>query len=165
METDVHASPLAGAPPRRINAYRIAAVVLVLFALGHTRGALLSTPRFGPASDAVAAAMKDVHLAAAGASDCTWYGFYLGFGIIVSVFFLLSAVLAWHLGGKTARERAGLWPVSAALVASYAANLVITRLYFFPAPTVFSAAVTLLLGWGLASDLRAGPREGSAKVA
>jgi hypothetical protein len=51
--------------------------------------------------------MKSVHFDAQGFDD-SWYGFYLGFGWFVSLFFVLSAVLSWYIGGLPMRDRAGL---------------------------------------------------------
>jgi hypothetical protein len=130
---------------RYFNAYRLAAYALALYALGHTMGAVVSTPRFGPESDAVVAAMKSVHVAAMGA-NCTWYGFYRGFGIFVSIFFVFSAIMAWLLGGKSVEERLALAPLTWALFASYAVSIGTAWLYFFPMPLAFSALVTVLLG-------------------
>jgi hypothetical protein len=126
------------------NPLRLASYVLVLFCFGHTKGALLSPPQFGPEADAVAAAMQSVHFSAQG-SDATWYGFYLGFGYFVSIFFLMSAVLTWFLGGLSPGERRTWSPMCWALLATYAGNTYLAWRYFFIAPVVFSAAVTLLL--------------------
>jgi hypothetical protein len=40
---------------RYLNPLRLSAYFLVLYCVGHTRGALLSIPSFGPAGDAVLA--------------------------------------------------------------------------------------------------------------
>jgi hypothetical protein len=133
-----------GIRARYFNAYRLAAYVLVLFAYGHTFGAVIPTPQFGAESAAVASAMKTVHFAAQGA-NCTWYGFYRGFGIFVSIFFVFSALMAWHLGGRTVEERRAFAPVTWALFASFAGSIVTSSVYFFPAPIVFSILVTARL--------------------
>lgn len=147
-----------GALVRFFNPLRLAAYLLVLYALGHTAGAVVKTPKLGAASDAVAEAMKTVHLSAQGA-DCTWYGFYRGFGWLVTVFFVFSAVFAWHLGGADLRTRRALAPVTWTLVLSYLASLVVSWAYFFPAPIAFSTAITALLGIACLQDWRAGQRE------
>jgi hypothetical protein len=139
---------------RYFNVYRVAAYVLVLNTLGHTFGALVQTPRFGAESDTVVSMMKSVQLDAGGAI-CTWYGFYLGFGAIGSVFLLLLAFLAWHLGGKTPPERRGLAPLAWALFLASAANAVIVWLLFFPVAQVFAILVAILLGVGCIRDWRA----------
>lgn len=70
------------------NVYRLAACFLVFYTLGHTLGAVVATPRFGPESDSVVSAMKSVRVISQRFS-CTWYGFDRGFGGIVSLFFIL----------------------------------------------------------------------------
>jgi hypothetical protein len=130
---------------RWLNPLRIAAVLLVLYCAGHTSGALLSTPSFGPASDAVATAMKTVRFAALG-SDCSWFGFYEGFGWAVSIFFLFSAFVAWVLGGIVRNERRPVASVVWALFLSQFANAILAFKYFFLPPMIFSTAITVLLG-------------------
>lgn len=128
-----------------LNPFRLATLLLVLYCAGHTLGALVSTPHFGPQSDAVMAAMKSVRFQASGA-DATWWGFYLGFGYDVSIFFLFSAVLTWFLGGMSLADQRRWAPIVWALFVSYALTVVLAVKWFFPAPIVFSAAITLLLG-------------------
>ena len=145
--------PAKGIGARFFNAYRLTAYVLVLYALGHTMGTVVSTPRFGEQSDAVVGAMKTVHVVAQGA-DCTWYGFFRGFAVFVAIFLAFSSLLAWRLGGMTPEARAPLAPVTWALVAGYAVSLVTAWLWFFPVPIVFSGAVTVLLAVACAGDAR-----------
>ena len=61
-----------GGRARYFNAYRLASYVLFLYALGHTFGAVVATPKLGPESDAAVSAMKTVHVPAQGA-DCTYF--------------------------------------------------------------------------------------------
>jgi Sec-independent protein secretion pathway component TatC len=136
---------------RYFNAYRLAAYVLVLYALGHTLGALVETPRFSAESDAVAAQMKAVHVVVQGA-DCNWYGFYLASGILTSLFLVFSAVLSFQLGGLSLGERRALAPVTWALLLAHAAGTVVAFLYLFPVPRAFSAAATVLLGYACIRD-------------
>ena len=140
---------MAGA--RYFNPYRFVAVLFVFYNLGHTLGAVAATPKFGPASDAVVSAMMSVHVVAQGA-DCTWYGFFRGMGATVSVFFLFSTVLTWHLGGLSRPERRALAPVTIALFLSMAGSTVLAWVYFFPVPLVFSFLITILIGIGCVQD-------------
>jgi len=138
----------AGARPgiaaRYLNPFRLAAYVLILFCLGHSLGALVNTPSFGPQSDAVWAAMRATHFRCQ-TSDCTWFGFYEGFGWMVSVFFLLSATIAWVLGGVDRPTLRRLAPVVWALCLSQLACTVLSFQWFFLAPQVFGTAATALL--------------------
>jgi hypothetical protein len=135
------------------NAYRLAAYLMVLYTLGHTFGAVIATPKFGAESDAVVTAMKTVHVTAQGA-DCTWYGFYRGFGAFVSLFFMFSTMMAWHLGGKTVEDRHAFAPITWALVLTWAAGVALAWEYFFAAPVVFSTLITLILGGACVKDWR-----------
>ncbi|MDB5218026.1 MAG: hypothetical protein JWO86_5953 [Myxococcaceae bacterium] len=132
---------------RYFNAFRVASYLLVLYAVGHTLGAVVATPHFGPESDAVVVTMKSVHVWSQSA-DCTWYGFYRGFGIFVSVYFLFSVFVAWRLGGMSEQERPTLMPIAWALFVSHVAGTAVAWIYFFPTPIAFSIAITALLGFG-----------------
>src|SRR6267378_1288893 len=74
--------------------YRIAAVLLLLFDAGHTSGFPWSDPKW--AVDI--GSMRSTHFYIMGFSR-TYWDFYVGFGLFVSVFLLLAMVLAWQLGG------------------------------------------------------------------
>jgi hypothetical protein len=130
-----------------LSPYRIAAYLLVLFCAGHTAGGMLSQQSFGPESDAVFASMKAVHFSLNGAS-VTWYGFWFGFGLMVSVFLLFSALVAWQLD----KVEPANWPAVAViawtLVASHVCNAVLSWTYFFAGPGVLATVIAVLLGAG-----------------
>jgi hypothetical protein len=136
---------------RYANPYRLASYVLMLYALGHTVGAVVQTPQFGAAAGAVAAAMKSVHFDAQGFDD-SWYGFYEGFGWLVSLFFVTSSAITWHIGGKSVENRRELAGITWPLCLSYTISTGIAFKYFFMAPIVFSCLVAFLLGLGCARD-------------
>ena len=118
--------------------YRIAAVIFLLFAAGHTMGFTGFEPPTAEAA-AVRAGMSNVHFAI-GSSSCTFWGFYLGFGLHVTVYLLFSAVLAWRL--STRPDALLGWTLCAVQVA----GLVLSLMYFFIVPTVFSAVLAVALG-------------------
>src|SRR5271155_3057924 len=76
--------------------YRIAAVVFVLFALGHTYG-FLSLRAPSPEGRAVYDAMNTVHFVVHDHSY-SYGGFYRGFGLSCTVSMIFSAFFSWHLG-------------------------------------------------------------------
>jgi hypothetical protein len=76
--------------------YRIASVLLLLFALGHSLGFRQTDPHWGV--DSVVASMRTVRFDVQGFSR-TYWDFFVGAGFFVSVFLLFAAVLAWQLGG------------------------------------------------------------------
>jgi len=124
-------------------AYRIASVLLVLFALGHTIG--FRKPADQGEGVAVGTLMKSVHVAVQG-SRRTFWDFYVGFGLFATVFLLLSAFLAWQLGGLS-REALSQTPSAATwgLAVAFGVITVMTWRYFFVVPGVFSTLVTIFL--------------------
>jgi hypothetical protein len=137
--------PSQGTGARYFNAFRLASYLLVFYTFGHTLGAVIKTPQFGAESDTVVALMKSIHVQAQSA-DCTWYGFYRGFGIFVSIYFVFSAFAAWRLGGMTEDDKAALMPFAWALFISHLAGAFVAFAYFFAVPMVFSTAIAALLG-------------------
>jgi hypothetical protein len=135
------------------NPFRLTTYLLILFCAGHTWGALLSNPHFGPGGDAILHAMKSVHFQVQG-FERTWFGFYMGFGLTVSIFFVFSAAMTWFLGGLVRCEQRALAPLTWALFLSYLVNTVLSWTYFFPAPGIFSTLIAVLLGYECLKTLR-----------
>ena len=131
-----------------VSPFRVASVLLAIFCVLHTAGGMLAQKSLGPASDAVFDAMKQVHFVFNGA-DCTWYGFWFGFGLTATIFLLFSAVVAWELD----RVPAELWPrlrvIAWSLVAAQVANTVLAWKYFFAGPGTFGILISLLLAAGI----------------
>ena len=118
--------------------YRMAAVLLVLFAAGHTAGFLTFKP---PTAEAMAVrdAMMDVHFQVKN-SEFSYGGFYRGFGLFVTAYLLFSAFLAGYLAKHPAPV------IGWALCAVQAVSLVLSWVYFAAAPALFSALVVACLG-------------------
>ena len=122
--------------------YRIAAVLLLLFAFGHTLGFRQSDPTWGV--DTLLGSMQSTHFDVQGFSR-TYWDIFVGAGFFVGVFFLFSAVLAWQLGGLPA-ETLGVMRVTVwALALCFAAITVVSWRYFFTLPIVFSIVITVCL--------------------
>jgi hypothetical protein len=75
--------------------YRVASVLLVLFAIGHTLGFRRVDPKWGV--DAAIGTLKATRFEVQ-AHDRTYWDFYAGFGLFVAVFLLFAAAMAWQLG-------------------------------------------------------------------
>jgi hypothetical protein len=124
--------------------YRIAAVVFVLFAVGHTYG-FLSLRAPTPEARAVYDAMNTVHFSDGGHSFS--YGdFYRGFGLSCTVSMLLSAFLAWHLGNLARSAPGSIGSLGWAFFAAQLAGVVFSFLYFGLPPMVLSALVAAIVG-------------------
>ena len=122
--------------------YRIAAVLLVLFAVGHTLGFRQTDPTWGV--DAVVSAMRSTHFDVQGFHRSYW-DFFVGSGFSVGVFLVFAAILAWQLGGLPAATLAGVRLTAWAFALCFAAITVVSVMYFFMIPIVFSVLVTLCL--------------------
>ena len=122
--------------------YRISAVLLVAFAVGHTLGFTQADPNWG--IDVLLASLRATRFDADGFAR-TWWDFYLATGYIAGLFYLFAAVLAWQLGGlpgaALARPRIATW----AFALCFAAITAVSGLHLFLIPIAFSAAITLTL--------------------
>ncbi|HVZ49774.1 MAG TPA: hypothetical protein VG916_13395 [Gemmatimonadaceae bacterium] len=120
--------------------YKTVAVLLVLYAAGHTLGFAHVDPAWGV--DAPIAALRTTTFTAQGISGRTFWGFYYGFGIFCSVLLLFSAAIAWQLGAVPASTLRNMQLASWSFVLAFAATTVVTWRWFFTAPVVFSAMIT-----------------------
>jgi hypothetical protein len=135
--------------------YRIASVLLVLFAAGHTFGFRQNNPEWR--AEAVLELMRSVHFDAQGFNR-TYWDFFSAFGLFFSVFLLFAAVLAWLLAGLPAEILARVRSIAWALAGCFIAITALSWKYAFTTPLVFSILVTVcLIG---AAWLPAKPRSG-----
>jgi len=126
--------------------FRIAALLLLLFAVGHTFGFLTLRP---PTAEALAVrdAMASVHFEIKGTSY-SYGGFYRGFGFFITAFQLFAAYLAWALGGLARRGSEAVATICWPFVALQIASLVLAGIYFGAVQMVFCALIALCLGAG-----------------
>jgi len=122
--------------------YRIAAVLLLLFAAGHTFGFRQNNPEWG--ADAVLGLMRSVHFDAQGFTR-TYWDFFSAFGLFFSVFLLFAAVLALLLGGLPAETLARVRSIAWALAICFVAITALNWRYAFTTPIVFSILITVCL--------------------
>lgn len=122
--------------------YRISAVLLVLFAGGHTIGFRRVDSRWG--IDSVVSGMRTIRFDVQGMSRSYW-GFYVGFGLFVTVLLLFAAVLAWQLGRLPVEVLHAMPLLTWGFALSFVAVSYLSWRYFFPAPVIFSAVIALCL--------------------
>jgi|SRR5579862_522196 len=122
--------------------YRVAAVLLLLFAIGHTLGFRQSDPKWGV--EAVLGSMQSVHFDVQG-SNRTYWELFEAAGFSVGVFYLFAAILAWQLGSQPAATLALMRGTAWAFAACFAAITVISGRFLFVVPMVSSIIVTLCL--------------------
>lgn len=126
--------------------FRTTAIVFFLFAAGHTFGFLSFRPDTLEGR-AVWDAMNRVLLR--NGEHYTYGGFYLAFGLNLSIIMVFQAVLAWHLGflAKTMPQAIGV--LGWAFCLSQVGGVVLAWIYFGVPQVTLSAAVAIFLGWAM----------------
>jgi hypothetical protein len=122
--------------------YRIAAVLLLLFAVGHTLGFRQSDPRWG--IDALLGSMRSIHFDVQGFNR-TYWDIFLAAGFSVGVFYLFAAILAWQLGALPAETLARMRGTAWAFALCFAAITAVSWRYLFLLPIAFSFVITACL--------------------
>jgi hypothetical protein len=134
---------------------RIASIVSLLFAAGHTLG---GTESWSPAGETqVLGAMRSFRFDAEGVSR-TYLDFYLGFGFIISVYLLLQAVLLWQLATMAKMDSAHVRPLVVSLFLASLASGVLSWRFIFAVPVIFSAVIAGCLGTAFLVSRPASPR-------
>jgi hypothetical protein len=139
--------------------YRMAAVLLVLFAAGHTLGFRQADPTWGV--DALVGSMRSIHFDVMGFSR-TYWDFFVAAGFTVGVFYLFAAVLAWQLGSLPADTLAVMRITVWTFALCFAAIALVSWTYLFIIPIVFSTLITVCLT--VAAWLSARPIPSSSRV-
>jgi hypothetical protein len=122
--------------------YRIAAVLLLLFAVGHTLGFRQSDPKWGV--DALLGSMRSIHFDVQGFNR-TYWDLFVAAGFSVGVFYLFAAVLAWQLSRLPAAALSRMRGTAWAFALCFAAITVVSWRYLFIIPIAFSIVITLCL--------------------
>lgn len=122
---------------------RIASVLTIVHAVLHTVGGVFGAVPPGPATVA-ATAMKANQFLALGQMRSFWE-FYRGMGLAVSIFLTAEGIIFWLLGSLAKSDAARLRPVLAMFVLAYFAMSVNSYLYFFSAPVIVEILIALCL--------------------
>ena len=123
--------------------YRVASMMSVLFAFGHTYGFL----RFRAPSEEGQRVWSEMNSAYFTVGDRTFSygGFYLGFGLIISATVLFLALLMWWMGNRSNDGIRGLRSLTWLLVALEAVILGFSLRFFGAGPAVLSAMAAVAL--------------------
>lgn len=136
---------MRGIDLKAITLYRIASVIFIFFAAGHTVGFLrLVAP--SPEARAVFEGMNNVHFQLGG-SRFSYGGFYRGFGLSITVTLLFSAFLAWHLGTLAGGNPQAIGWLGWAFTLVQVISVVLSWKYFSAAPAILSVVVAICLAW------------------
>src|SRR5262245_44716589 len=122
---------------------RIASVITLLYCVGHTAG-MPWTPAQGPQEMAVLEAMKSHRFDALGAQR-TYWDFYFGFGVAISAYLLVQAVVLWQVAGLANTIGTQVRPIIASFLVAFLVNAIVVWKYFFALPLVMAIAISLVL--------------------
>jgi hypothetical protein len=121
---------------------RIAAVITLLLAAGHTAGGLSF---WSPAGETeVLRAMRSFHFDAAGVSR-TYLDFYLGFGFITGIYLLAQAVALWQLASMAKAEPIAVRPLVGSFLLASAVSALLSWRFIFVLPVISFTAVAACL--------------------
>ena len=122
--------------------YRIAAVLILLFDIGHTVGFLQHNPEWKV--DSLIGSMKSIHFDVQGFNRSYW-DFFVGFGLFVTVFLLLAAAVAWQLGRLDAETVTRVRGIGWSLALCFVVLTFLSFRYFFILPLIFSILIAVCL--------------------
>ena len=117
---------------------RIASVLAVFNVVFHTMGLLL--PPRDPEVRAAVLSMQAHHFNAMGSARTFW-DFYSGFSLIITVSLLLVAALCWQLAALVKVDAGRMRPLIGSLSLAACGFAVLSAVYLFAAPTVAIAAI------------------------
>ncbi|HKX00155.1 MAG TPA: hypothetical protein VJN43_20615 [Bryobacteraceae bacterium] len=122
--------------------YRIASIVLLLFAAGHTMGFRQIDPKWGV--DSLVHSMQTVHFNFNG-TERTYWDFYVGFGLFVTVLMVFASIVAWQFGSLPAETLASMRLSAWGFAVCFAVVAYLSWRYFFALPVGFSIVIFLCL--------------------
>jgi hypothetical protein len=128
---------------------RIAAGLTLVHAVLHTIGGVFGKQASGP-QQAVAEVMKSTQFPMMGVTRTFWE-FYQGMGLAVSIFLTIEAVLFWQLASIALANRPLIRPILITFLLGYLVLAVVSYVHFFAAPAIFEVLIALCLGLALRS--------------
>jgi hypothetical protein len=132
--------------------FRAAAVVLLLFAVGHTYGFLAFRPETAEGR-AVWDAMNKVRFSV-GSTTFSYGGFYIGFGLFISAFQVFCIWLAWTLGSMARQGEMAARRIAWGMFLLQCIGTVLSLRYFSLGPVVLSAIAAFCFLMGAVSVRR-----------
>lgn len=122
--------------------YRIAAVLLLMFAAGHTLAFRQADPQWG--LDALLGSMRSIQFDVQGFRR-TYWDFFVAAGYTVGLLYLFGAILAWQLGGLPASTLIHLRVATWSFALCFAAIAIVSWVHLFVVPIAFSTSITACL--------------------
>ena len=133
---------------------RALAIVLTLFAIGHTLGTYSPKGTHDPREAGVFASMQSVRFRMNGFDRSHW-DFYRGFALTVGALLFVLAGIAWSTGQIAATHPAAAVATAVWLTVACMALLALSVRFFFAVPIAMSAAAAIIAATAVARLLRA----------
>lgn len=127
--------------------FRALAVLLAIFTLGHTFGTRKAVTT-APGEAAVIASMQQYQVPVMGFLR-TYWDFYRGFSIIITLLLAALAVIAWQIGTLSRRNPREALPLAMTVLIVCIADALVSFVYFFTAPMVLSTAAVICAAIGV----------------
>lgn len=122
---------------------RISSIISFLFAAGHSLGGTADWSPIGETD--ILRTMRAFHFDVQGATR-SYMDFYRGFGWQLSVWLVLQAVLLWQLSRHASDHPQVVRPLVVTFAVASAVSTVLSWMYIFAVPTMFSGVLTVCLG-------------------
>jgi hypothetical protein len=127
---------------------RATAVILALFAIGHTLGTAAPRAAHGAEEAAVFRAMQSFRFPVMGFTRSYWE-FYRGFAITIGVLQVALAIVAWQTATIAGREPRAAVPLATTVLVTCVGLLIASLVFFFSGPIAMAAAASACAAAGL----------------
>ncbi len=134
---------------RTVLYLRIASALTLIHAALHTVGGVFGSADPG-VQQATVAVMTANQFQVMGVTR-SYEDFYMGLGLMVTVFLTMEAVVFWQLGSLAKMDALRLRPVLATFLIGYVGAAVLSYRYFFWAPVITEILIAGCLGAAIAS--------------
>lgn len=137
---------------------RTASGLTLLHAILHTIGGVFSKPQPGQQL-MVVETMKVNHFPLLGSMRSYWE-FYRGFGLAITIFLVAMAVVMWQLSALAKADSHRLRPIYWTLLAAFVAMAVDSYFYFFWPPVVVESLIVICVAGAIftSTNMAVAPR-------
>jgi hypothetical protein len=111
------------------------------------------TPYTGAEAASVLEAMKSHSFAEQGFQG-TYWDLYFGFGLIISLYLLLQAVVLWQVASLAKTDARRIRPIVVSFLVAFVINAGLSWRYFFVVPVVLAGLTAICLAIALALAAR-----------
>jgi hypothetical protein len=135
---------------------RAASIFTIVHSIAHTAGGVYGAIAPGAQQTAVDA-MKANTFPLVGFTRSYW-DFHMGFGLAITIFLAVEAIVFWLLGNLARDSDANLRPILATFLVGYVVLAINSFLYFFAPPVIVELLIAACLGAAIVSMKRVAVR-------